>query len=303
MRASEDMFIEEDWKQAAGVAGNLSELQVTLGDLSAAVDSAQRSVAWADKSEDAFERLSDRTTLAEALQLSGESEAALVLFAEAETMQQERQPEYPLLYSLQGYQYCDALLAGVVQMDDSAARALILELRKRGKKTLTWAEQHLGLLAVALDHLTLARVLALSMYFTADGAGANPPYADDSSAQAAEIGEHFQQAVAGLRDSGREDILPQGLLHRATWYMQQGRLAAAQRDLQEALQIAQRGEMRLHEVDARLGFAALLKRPDFENREALEPNLTAGAHLDRAEALIDATGYESRRGKLAALRQ
>ncbi|WP_146066896.1 ATP-binding protein [Candidatus Venteria ishoeyi] len=307
MRAGEDMRVaQESWLNAAKSAGNLSELQVTLGDLSAAVESAQRSVAWADKSEDAFWRMVSHTTLADALQLSGDSEAALVLFAEAEIMQQEWQPEYPLLYGLQGYRYCDALLAGVVQMDDSAARALILELREWGEKTLDWVTNHftnMGLLDISLHHLSLARVLALSTRFAADGAGANPPYTDDSSAQAAEIGGHFQQAVAGLRDCGQVQELPRGLLHRATWYMQQGRLAAAQRDLQEALQIAQRGEMRLFEVDARLGFAALLKLPGFENREALEPNLTAGVHLDRAEALIDATGYESRRGRLAALRQ
>ncbi|MDM8547366.1 hypothetical protein QUF61_12790 [Candidatus Venteria ishoeyi] len=307
MRAGEDMRVaQESWLNAAKSAGNLSELQVTLGDLSAAVESARRSMAWADKSEDASWRMVSRTTLADALQLSGESEAALVLFAEAETMQQEWQSEYPLLYSLRGYRYCDALLARVAQMDNSAARGLILELRERGEKTLDWVTNHftnMGLLDISLHHLTLARVQVLSTRFTVDNAGANPPYTDDNSAQAVEIGGHFQQAVAGLRDSGNQDDLPRGLLHRATWYMQQGRLAKAQRDLQEALQIAQRGEMRLHEVDAHLGFAALLKRPDFENLEALEPNLSAGAHLDRAEALIDATGYESRRGRLAALRQ
>ncbi len=79
-------------------------------------------------------------------------------------------------------------------------------------------------------------------------------------------------------------------------------MAAAQRDLQEALQIAQRGEMRLFEVDAHLGFAALLQHPDVKNLDSVPTNLTAKAHLDQAEALIDATGYASRRGKLAALR-
>jgi hypothetical protein len=34
-------------------------------------------------------------------------------FREAEAMQQERQPQYPLLYSLQGYRYCELLLADV----------------------------------------------------------------------------------------------------------------------------------------------------------------------------------------------
>ena len=35
---------------------------------------------------------------------------AKALFQDAERLQAERQPNYPRLYSLQGYQYCDLLL-------------------------------------------------------------------------------------------------------------------------------------------------------------------------------------------------
>jgi len=40
-----------DWKNAAIRAGNLSELELLLGDLAAAIDDAERSVGFADNSE------------------------------------------------------------------------------------------------------------------------------------------------------------------------------------------------------------------------------------------------------------
>ena len=63
MQASEDMRIKQKkWVNAARNAGNLSELQLTLGEVEAAVASAARSVAHADRSEDLFERMAFRTT-------------------------------------------------------------------------------------------------------------------------------------------------------------------------------------------------------------------------------------------------
>ena len=52
-----------------------------------------------------FYKMGFRTTLADVLHQAGERDAALALFQEAETMQRERQPKYPLLYSLWGYRY------------------------------------------------------------------------------------------------------------------------------------------------------------------------------------------------------
>jgi len=297
MRAAEDMRVaQENWKQAAIAAGNLSELQVTLGALSDAVASAQRSVDWANQSGDAFQRMGKRATLADTLHLRGERAAALALFAEAEAMQRERQPQYPLLYSLRGYRYCECLLAAwqekintkgtkgtkdtsvLVPSVPSVPLVLILE---RAEKTLAWAEQNnVDILSIALDHLALARALSLSA-------------ADGTAADSAAINAHFDQAVQGLRDTGQEIMLPHGLLHRAAWYQQQGQLKDAEQDLREALQIAERGEMRLFEADARLGLAVL---------EGL-PVLEARAQWDKARAIIDETGYESRRARLEALQQ
>ena len=68
MRATVDMYVEQDESTfAAVVAGNLSELELTLGEVSAAVASGEQSVKFADRSGDEFQRMSKRTTHADAL--------------------------------------------------------------------------------------------------------------------------------------------------------------------------------------------------------------------------------------------
>ena len=73
---------------------------------------AEQSVELADRSGDAFRRMGLRTTLADALHQSARSAESLATFHEAEAMQKELQPQYPLLYSLRGFHYCDMLLTG-----------------------------------------------------------------------------------------------------------------------------------------------------------------------------------------------
>ncbi len=102
----------EDWQNAAIRTGNLSELSLGAGDVAGAVRYAAQSVELADRSGDAFQRIVNRSALADTLHQAGDVEKAGAAFREAEAMQAERQPEFPLLYSLQGYRDCDLLLGG-----------------------------------------------------------------------------------------------------------------------------------------------------------------------------------------------
>ena len=112
MRAGLEMGVkQENWGEAARRAGNLSELELTLGELAGAVGDAEQSVTYADRSGDAFERMGNRTAHADALHQAGRRDEAQARFREAEEMQAKRQTDYPLLYSLQGFRYCDLLLA------------------------------------------------------------------------------------------------------------------------------------------------------------------------------------------------
>ena len=143
-----EMHIDrEDWQNAARAAGNLSELHLALGDVPAAVDAGAQAVEFADRSGDGFLREFLRTIHAAALAQAGGGDAVQALFEAAEAMQQERQPNYRYLPSLQGYRYCDLLL------DRGRAAAV----RERAETTLEWAQEHFGLLDVALDRLSLGR--------------------------------------------------------------------------------------------------------------------------------------------------
>ncbi len=109
MRAGLDADVKrENWKNAATAASNLSELELTLGDVAGAVKDAEVSVTHADRSGDWAQSMSKRATHADALHQAGRGRPAR--FAEAEAMQAEQQPDYPLLYSLRGFRYCDLLL-------------------------------------------------------------------------------------------------------------------------------------------------------------------------------------------------
>ena len=80
--------------QAAIRASNLSELQLTLGEVAAAVASGEAAINHADR--DAFQRMSNRTTLADARHQAGEVAAAQALFEEARGCRRNASPAMPI---------------------------------------------------------------------------------------------------------------------------------------------------------------------------------------------------------------
>ena len=112
MRAALEIAIQQkNWRNAALGASNLSELEVTLGQLTDAVVNSRQSIIHADESRDAGQRMISRSIAANTLHLSGQRVDAGTLFTEVERMQTELQPEFNLLYSVRGFHYCDWLLA------------------------------------------------------------------------------------------------------------------------------------------------------------------------------------------------
>jgi tetratricopeptide (TPR) repeat protein len=103
----------EDWKNAVMRASNLSELELTLGEVAGAVGDAEQSVTYADAAgyADWQNFIRTRTTYADALHQTGRRPEAEARFREAEALQAKSQSDYPLLYSLWGFRYCDLLLA------------------------------------------------------------------------------------------------------------------------------------------------------------------------------------------------
>ncbi len=287
MRAGLENFVrQENWKFAAGMASNLSELELTLGDVPAAVSDAEQAVTFADQSGDAFQRMGKRTTHADALHQAGRRAEALALFREAERQQAERQPEYPRLYSLQGFRYCDLLLAeaeraagrrGRAGADGAAilseSREAIREVEERAAQTLQWvAKAKQDILSIAFDHLTLGRAALYRAILEGS----------DLNLSRVEI----EPAVNGLRRAGQLQYTPLGLLTRAWLLHQEGNPTAARADLAEAQEIAERGPMPLFLADI-----ALLRARLFGDRAALA----------EARGLIETHGYGRRREELADL--
>jgi tetratricopeptide (TPR) repeat protein len=271
MRASlETAIAREDWWNAAVRAGNLSELYLISGDLVQALETARQSVDLADRSRDALWRVAIRTTLADALHQAGRLPEATTTFREAEAMQKERQPQLPLFYSVQGFRYCDLLLGqGKVQ-----------EVQDRAGQTLEWAKKYLGLLPIALDYLSLGRAHLLQAQ--QEGTG------DFTQAAA-----HLDRAVDGLRQAGMQEFIIRGLLAWAELRRVTGSLDRARADLEEALSIATRGGMRLHQADCHLEYARL--------HLACSEKEKARQSLSKAKEMIEEMGYHRRDGEVAEL--
>jgi tetratricopeptide (TPR) repeat protein len=329
MQAAVDLFAkQEDWQQAAINASNLSELQLTLGDLAEAVSSAAQSVVYADKSGDMLQRMSKRTTHADALHQTGQAALARELFQAAEALQQEDQPDYPRLYSLWGFRYCDLLLA---QGGDPSTtlRERIGEVLERAEYDLDCWTNHFSngsLLDFSLPKLTLGRAhLQQLLLPSTSGRGAGGEGLIPRSLSEAE--GWLEQAVAGLRAAGTQDMLPRGLLARAALFRHTHDFARARQDLQEVFDIAEPSGMRLHLTDYHLEMARLLVAealtstplPEVEGLRGSDASSScspstasrergAGGeglqhHIAEAARLINATGYHRRDPELAELQQ
>jgi tetratricopeptide (TPR) repeat protein len=301
MQAGLQMKIDQkDWVNAAISANNLSELELTLGEVPRAIRDAEQSVTYADRSGDAFERLSDRTGLGDALHQTGRRVDALALFREAEAMQAKAWPQYPLLYSLRGFHYCELLLddaehaawqlmlnpksssAGRPATEDKSEirnpklQETCREVEQRAAQTIKIAEHNNWLLDIALDHLTLGRA-ALYHAILKQSAIDNRRLKIDQARQ------QLAAAVDGLRLAGTAHHIPRALLSRAWLRFLEGDLDGSRRDLDEAWQIAKRGPMRLFMADIHLYRVRL-----FRDKE----------ELAKAAELIKKLGYGRRNEEL-----
>jgi hypothetical protein len=303
MRAGLQMGVkQENWKNAAVRASNLSELELKLGEVAGAVADADQSETYADRSGDAFQRMLNRTTHADALHQAGRWAEAEARFREAEALQAERQSNYPLLYSLQGFRYCELLLA----VPERAAWRHCLSLNaqlsmlgsldacravsQRGAQTLKWEEgMPAPILDFALHYLTLGRAALYEAIL--QGSSLDPCHAS------------VRHAVDGLRRAGQQHYLPLSVLTRA-WLRSltgartgstrspQAGPESAQSDLDEAWEIAERGPMPLFLADIHLHRARLFFR------EANYPWESPQKDLAEARRLILKHGYLRRMEEL-----
>jgi tetratricopeptide (TPR) repeat protein len=158
--------------------------------------------------------------------------------------------------------YSTYTLRGYRYCDLLLGQGQTAEVLRRASQAMLIAEENRHLLSIGLNHLSLGR--------------AHP-------ACSAEAAHHLDQAVDFLRRAGTIDRLPLALLARGTPH-----------DLDEVFRIATRSGMRLHLADYHL---AMTRRA-----LAVGERTQAREHFDKAEILINETGYHRRDGELEKLR-
>ncbi|WP_018408353.1 TIR domain-containing protein [Methylocystis rosea] len=322
---------QQDWRNAAVSANNISEVALTLGDIEAAVQAGASSVDYADRSHDTITRVVCTSTHAEDLHQQGFGDAARALFEKVDGTQEEIRTYYSML----GFRYCDLLLGpseravwkrvllpcasepgdsqnprssraeGEAIQSGGAVPGLLHSAINEGAEIsdqlLDACEEvaHRGetalniMLAGSLNRLDIA----LGHLTPAGGYAA-------MLRGAAPDGAHIDAAVNGLLQAGERTLQPHGFLTRALYRAVTDDFAGAREDLDEAYDIAERGPMKLHLADIHLHRARLFglyaKRP--ENYPWDSP----ARDLAEARRLIEECGYWRRKEELedaeAALR-
>jgi tetratricopeptide (TPR) repeat protein len=311
MQAAVDLMSRgKNWKEAARACRNLSELELTWGKVAQARTEAERSVIYADQSEDIWQLVENYGTLADALHQAG-SPAAAEQFHGAEQLWLKHHSANPTLSGLAGFQYCDLLLAAPERdawrhflfPDDQLPNLSHLKscatICQRAEQALKIAESKQGRFEIALDRLTMDRAALYSVILKncrgqweveISSADSPRPIAAHSAAEKMEV------TVDKFRHSGTQDHLPRGLLTRAWLRFLTGARTgprSAQEDLDEAWEIAERGPMRLFMADIHLHRARLFFC------EAQYPWESPQADLAAAEKLINDCGYHRRDEELA----
>jgi tetratricopeptide (TPR) repeat protein len=279
-----------NWSIAAINLGNLSQLFLAIGDLPRALQHGRESVDLAERSGDPFQRMVRRADLANTLHHMGWFGQAQAAFAYAESVQSRvadslEMPDAPplppsirkewggrFLHAVRGFQYCDFLLT----------EGRFREVLERTSETLMFTKGTGRLLHIGLNHLSAGRAKLME----ADALGSN---------DLAEAAYQLEQALSYLRQCGRRDYLPGGLMARAELHRRRRLLKDAHCDLDEALSIAQRDGMALHEADGHLEYARLYLALDDQDK-ARQSAEAAGRLIERCE-------YRRRYGELEALRR
>jgi tetratricopeptide (TPR) repeat protein len=294
MRAGLKIFLQQDaWEGAGASASNLSGLELTLGEVTPAVSDAEYSVNYAERTENFFLQRVNHSMLADAQHQAGRRAESEANFRKAEALQHEDQPQFPLLYSVSGFHYCELLLAALeraawqqvlnspVEIRKGELLETCREVEQRSKTMFEWRRTDDSLLTIALDHLTLGRAVFYSSILN-ESLGENRLPAI----------ENLKAAVDALRRAGAQHWIPAGLLSRSWMHFGESEVDSALSDLDQAWEIAERGPMRLHMADIHLYRARLF--------HGVKPYPWTSPQEDLAAArkLIEKCGYWRRNEEL-----
>jgi hypothetical protein len=207
----------KNWKDAAMGSSNLSEIELLLGNIDAAVARARTGMSHADRSCDEDQMSQTRTRYAYALDAAGDRKLAEDEFCAAEQIQRRHRSNSRFLSHLWGSWYCELFLS----------KGQASKVRGRAKHNLFRLGSATSTLEIGLFKLMLAR---------ADLALALPALAGTNLAESADPFEGpdplmIEEAVQSLRSSGADAQLARGLLARAAFGRVNGDWEGAKNDL------------------------------------------------------------------------
>ncbi len=216
----------KDWHKASAGYQNLTELYAYLGKLTASAKAAREALTFARNAGSKEDECYSIKWQAWAAHLQGDLETASTAFQRAEALEREIEPDTLYLYSLRGIQHADHLRrVGDVDYARKVTKAN-LEICKEEHwlNQISWCHRVLGDLDADADNYDSAQ-------------------------------SHYQEALKIARSITKRDVLIEALLARGRWLAKRGQVAAARRDLDEALNYALAGGYRIYEADIRVSLA------------------------------------------------
>jgi tetratricopeptide (TPR) repeat protein len=314
-----------EWYNAASRTANLGQCQLLGGDVIASIETTEKCLAHAKRASVTYAGYLDfegsviafRSYHAGSLYHAGRREEAECRFADIERYQRKVDSRFPLLHGTNGYFYWDLLLT---KGDCQGAH-------RRATKSNEIFRKISRLLELGLAALTLGRIQLSNTIKGIDSQRSRRTWrwrwpsssTGREGIQAARA--LLDESVDRLRTSGRADHLPRGLLGRAAFHRSIGDWAGAARDLDEVLEIAEPGPMRLFLCDmalerARLALARGLRsaplngliesgppkpeQPSEAERKSLHEQ--AEKQLAIAADYIETCGYHLRNDEVAELK-
>lgn len=269
MKASLEVAIaQQSWRNVAMVNANLCDLSLTLGMIAQAWNFACQ--AFNLNYSDKFLKVVSQSYMAQVLFVQGRLIQSHKLFQKAEKIQQQCEAPVPFLFSLRGFMYCELLLSLGRHRDALELAVKIMEVAVKQQVL-----RDIGLSHLALSQAYLIKALAEHSPVLMQAAG------------------HMDQALADLRQAGREDFVVLALLARVWLYRVQENWEHAHRDLQEAMARAKRSSMALLQTDAHLEYVRLCLAQGQPEK--------ARPHLTTAKKMVADLGYGRRHQDLLDL--
>ena len=256
---------QSSWDNAALNADILSDIYLSLGNISKAEKFSQLSIECADKSGVMFRRVYTRARFALVLHLSSNHKPAHTHLKKAQKILKMSGNKSHRI-SLLDFALCTFLIS----------KGKVSEAIEISKVYLKYAKKN--------NHLS---DLALYQYV------AGVSYLEGKKYETS--GKWLDKAVISFREAGDQTRLPCGLLARAALNRKLSKYEFALRDLVEVFDIAESGEMRLNLTDYHLEMARLILAKSTRHSEV-------GIHLDKAAKLIETTGYHRRDTDLRLLK-